>query len=186
LAQPQRPKGRAGVVPCGQAQWRRSSLNTFRFRANSSRLISGRLGHDLDERILHLAGHTPQLGGVVQADEGGGPDGGEPGLPSLLVHRDPARQCRGDLEIGLENPLGLMRVADLEDPALRANDTPFSAILALRSCTPRTPNPWCATACSRSMMRRANGFVDSTMCSITALLDCAEQDRNELGAPLRA
>src|ERR1700693_2096005 len=52
----------------------------------------------------------------------------------------------------------------------RENTTPFSASLALRSCTPSTPNLWRATASSRSFATRSSGFRDSTMCNIGGLL----------------
>jgi hypothetical protein len=45
----------------------------------------------------------------------------------------------------------------------RANATPFSAIFAVRSCTPSTPKPCLATAASRSAATRSIGFSDSTM-----------------------
>src|SRR3972149_1338728 len=48
----------------------------------------------------------------------------------------------------------------------RANGTPFSAILALRSCTASTPNLWRETARSRSAAKPPKGLADSTTCSI--------------------
>src|SRR3990170_1414675 len=52
----------------------------------------------------------------------------------------------------------------------RESTTPFSASLALRSCTPSTPNLWRATASSKSFATRSSGLRDSTMCSMDRLL----------------
>src|SRR3990172_5337608 len=85
---------------------------------STSRPLSGGFGHDLNKHSLNLLGNTFQLRVREEIDHFRGLDGGELGLATLFVDRDSTRERGRDLQVCLQDPLRLLGVAHLQDPAL--------------------------------------------------------------------
>ena len=120
-------------------------------RGRSPRSARG-FGHDRLQRDLDLPRDVPSAPGLIQLDQRRRLDGRQ-------TRRDTPPSSYTEMRHGnaveiamfaFQHVPGLVRVADLEPRHSRANTTPFAASLALRSCTPSTPNLWRATASSRS------------------------------------
>jgi hypothetical protein len=94
-------------------------------------------------------------------------DRGEFRDPAFLVDRDAARQGGGDLQICLQNLLGLVRIADPENPALVGKRHALLGQLGLEVVHAEDAELVAGHGLLQIFATRSSGLRDSTTCSMS-------------------